>query len=545
VSNIEAIRIEQAIATAGGTLDVSKAGNVNAVSVAGIGANTNQINNLQDNATLTVTAATAGGTLNANIKDATLAGTVNIMTLNLGSATDAAALAVGTIGAAGVETLNVASLGTVASGTGTNTVTVTGNADLAKMVVTGSEDVTVSFAGGGAALKEFDASTATGIQNTGSIAFASSGAVIKGGNKADVLSGGAGNDTIVGGAGSDTLSGGTGSDVLTGDADADTFVLTTNGNAANATNTIVDSITDFTLGSGNDVIQLGALANSLRPLQNGDVSSTLVKALNGALPAGGTAGTAELIILDSTVADMRAADSQALNSKLFNLAGAPNQGQVLVAYSATDGGNVRLAVATIAGGDITNVTDLAVLNGVTTASLSSGFNAANLTGFQVTSTFTVAAANAATNAGLPNGASIVDTGANIATLTAGQIAAFTNVTTVDANDNAIALTVAQELAADAKLVAADAITVSDTGANIATMTAAQLGSALIDVIDATDNTITLTVAQELAADAKLVVAETTVADTGTAIAAMTAVQLASTKIAAFNATSDVLTVTAV
>ncbi|MGB4672508.1 MAG: DUF4214 domain-containing protein [Azovibrio sp.] len=382
VSNVEAIRIENAIATVNGTLDVSKAGNVNSVSVNGIGANTNAINNLQDNATLTVTAAAAGGTLNANIKDATLAGTVNTMTLNLGSAADAATFNAGTIGAAGVETLNVASLGTVASGAGTNLVTITGNADLAKLVVTGSEDVTVTFAGGGAALKEFDASAATGVQNTGSIDFASSGATIKGGNKADVLTGDAGNDTLIGGAGNDQLSGAAGSDVLTGDEGGDTFFLTTNGNAANATNTIVDSITDFALGSGNDVIDLSQLANALRPVQNGNVSATTVKALNAALPTGGADGTAELIILDSSVADMRAADSQALNNKLFNLAGAPNQGQVLVAYSATDGGNVRLAVANITGGDITNVTDLAVLNGVTTASLASGFNGANLQGYQ-------------------------------------------------------------------------------------------------------------------------------------------------------------------
>jgi len=46
--------------------------------------------------------------------------------------------------------------------------------------VTGSEDVTVTFAGGGAALKEFDASAATGIQSTANIDFASSGAPSRG-----------------------------------------------------------------------------------------------------------------------------------------------------------------------------------------------------------------------------------------------------------------------------------------------------------------------------------------------------------------------------
>lgn len=546
VSNIEAISIEQAIATNNGTLDVSRAGNVNTVSVAGIGGNTNAINNLQDNATLTVTAASTGGTLNANIKDATLAGTVNTMTVNLGAATDAATFNAGNIGAAGVETLNIASLGTTASGAATNTVIITGNSDLAKMVVTGSEDVTVTFAGGGAALKEFDASAATGIQNTANIDFASSGATIKGGNKADVLVGDAGNDTIVGGAGNDQLSGAAGSDVLTGGEGADTFFLTANGNAANATNTIVDSITDFALGSGNDVIDLSQLANNLRPVQNGTASSTVVSSLVGALPTAATptTGTAELIILDSSVADMRAADSQALNNKLFNLAGAPNQGQVLVAYSATDGGNVRLAVANIAGGDITNVTDLAVLNGVTTASLASGFNAANLTGFQVNAQFTVAAALAATNAGLPNGATIVDTGAAIAGLTAAQIAGFTNVASYDANNNALTLSLDQfNAATNAKLTAGDAVTVADTGANIAANAAALAAATNVDTVDATDNVVNLSAANAVLLNGKLTGADTNVVlDTNVNIRALTAVQLAGlTNIDTVDASDNVLT----
>ena len=544
VSNVEAIRIEQAIATAAGTLDVSKAGNVNSVSVNGIGANTNEINNLQNSATLTLTASTAGGTLSANIKDATLAGTVNAMTVNLGTATDAATIAAGNIGVAGVETLSIASLGTVASGTGTNTINVVGNADLAKLVVTGSEDVTVTFAGGGAALKEFDASAATGIQNTSNITFANAGASIKGGNKSDTLVGAAGNDTIEGGAGDDRLVGNAGSDVLTGGEGIDNFVLNTNGNAANATNTIVDSITDFVLGSGNDVINLTQLANALRPVQNGNVSATLVKALNGALPTGGTDSTAELIVLDSTVADMRAADSQGLNAKLFNLAGAANQGQVLLAYSATEGGNVRLAVANIAGGDITNVTDLAVLNGVTTASLVSGFNAANLTGFNVNAVFTVAQALLATNAGLPNGASIFDTGAAIAGLTDVQIAAFTNVGSYDANNNALTLSLAQfNAATNAKLTNADVVTVADTGANIAANAAALAAATNVDIVDATDNVVNLSAANAILLNGKLTGTDNNlVLDTNANIRALTAVQLgALTNIDSFDATDNVLT----
>ncbi|MDD2608758.1 MAG: Ig-like domain-containing protein, partial [Giesbergeria sp.] len=376
VSNVEAINIQTRLTA--GTLDVSKAGNVNNVTVfgtAGLGVTT-QIDNLQDNAALNVLNSGLG-TIAANIKDASLAGTANTLNLNLGTATDAAAVAAGTLTAAGVETLNVAALG---RSTATNTVTVTGNADLAKLVVAGSEALTVSFAGGGAALKEFDASASTGAQNTSAIDFSGSGATIKGGSKNDVLVGDAGNDNIVGGAGNDILDGAAGSDMLTGGEGSDRFVLSNNGNLAGATNTVVDSITDFTLGAGNDVLDLSGLGLSGA---NGTVSSTVVKALNGALPAvGGTAGTAELIILDSTMSDMLAADSQALQAKLFNLAGGTAGDTVLVAYSATAGGDVRLATvtttATGSGVDLQNVVDLAVLKGVTTASLAAGFDASNL-----------------------------------------------------------------------------------------------------------------------------------------------------------------------
>lgn len=414
VSNIEAIRIEQAIATNNGTLDVSKAGNVNSVSINGIGANTNTLTNLADNSTVTLT-ANGTGTLVANIKDASLAGTANTLNINLGVATDAAVVTAGTITAAGVETINVATAGTIASGAGTNTLTLTANADLAKLVVTGNEDVTVTFTGGGAALKEFDASKATGVQNTSNLAFSASGAALTGGNKADVLAGGAGNDTIVGGAGNDQITGGAGSDVLTGGEGSDTFVMSDNGNAVNLTNPIVDTIKDFTLGSGGDVLNIAALGN--RPVVDGAGSLVKVTALNGALPATGTAdGRAELIVLDSSVADLQAANASALNAKLFNLS-STGYGNVLVAYADSASGNVRLATATIAGGDITSVTDFAVLEGVTTAALASGFHVNNLAGL----------GTAGVNANVLAGQTATGTAGND-TFTAANAAAFNGAT---------------------------------------------------------------------------------------------------------------------
>lgn len=161
---------------------------------------------------------------------------------------------------------------------------------------------------------------------------------------------------------------------------ADIFVMSDNGNAANLTNPIVDTIKDFALGSGGDALNVAAVANT--PLANGATSLVKVTALNGALPSAATPtdGLAELIVLDSSVADLQAANASALNAKLFNLSSA-GYGNVLVAYSDSATGNVRLASATIAGGDITNVTDFAVLEGVTTATLASSFHANNLAGF--------------------------------------------------------------------------------------------------------------------------------------------------------------------
>lgn len=165
---------------------------------------------------------------------------------------------------------------------------------------------------------------------------------------------------LTAGAGNDIITPSLRADVLTGGAGSDTLILSNNiGNAVNSLTPVVDTINDLALGAGNDIINLSGLANNLRPLQYGAVSSTLVSSLTSALPAGAT-GAAELIVLDSSVAALQAANASALNDKLFNLAGSPNQGSVAVAYSDSASGDVRLAVAIIVGGDITNVIDLAV-----------------------------------------------------------------------------------------------------------------------------------------------------------------------------------------
>jgi hypothetical protein len=96
---------------------------------------------------------------------------------------------------------------------------------------------------------------------------------------------------------------------------------------------------------------------------------------------------------------------------------------------------------------------------------------------------------------------LADTGAALGALSATQIGALqaSGIDRLDATDNMLSLSVAQFHALhQVTLTAADAVTLSDTGANIATIGAAGIGALAqqgIDTIDATDNAITFTLAQ--------------------------------------------------
>jgi Ca2+-binding RTX toxin-like protein len=71
-----------------------------------------------------------------------------------------------------------------------------------------------------------------------------------GGN--DAIAGGLGDDTIDGGEGADTIDGGAGQDTLTGGEGSDSFHLADLGDG-------VDTITDFTVGLGGDVLDIADL----------------------------------------------------------------------------------------------------------------------------------------------------------------------------------------------------------------------------------------------------------------------------------------------
>jgi len=81
------------------------------------------------------------------------------------------------------------------------------------------------------------------------------GDVLLGGDGADVLDGVSGADRLEGGAGDDRLIGGTGNDILFGDDGIDTFALEM-GDEGTLLSPAVDTIADFTVGVGGDVLDL-------------------------------------------------------------------------------------------------------------------------------------------------------------------------------------------------------------------------------------------------------------------------------------------------
>ena len=79
--------------------------------------------------------------------------------------------------------------------------------------------------------------------------------VLQGGSGDDVLTGGSGDDVIFGGAGDDRINGGSGNDSLVGGDGIDIFALES-GDEGTVGTPAVDTIADFTVGVGGDVLDL-------------------------------------------------------------------------------------------------------------------------------------------------------------------------------------------------------------------------------------------------------------------------------------------------
>jgi hypothetical protein len=166
-----------------------------------------------------------------------------------------------------------------------------------------------------------------------------------------------------------------------------------------------------------------------------------------------------------------------------------------------------------------------------------------------TLSLTVAQVTAVTNTKLTSGDTVTmsDSGANIATFGT-NASNYSNVDAYDATDNALSLTIAQLAAVtNAKLASGDTVTVADSGANIAAASLTTTSSfSNVDAYDATDNALSLTIAQLAAVtNAKLASGDTvTVADSGANIAAASLTTTSSfSNVDAYNASDDALALT--
>ena len=151
--------------------------------------------------------------------------------------------------------------------------------------------------------------------------------------------------------------------------------------------------------------------------------------------------------------------------------------------------------------------------------------------------------------------SVSDTGAAIASLTQAELAAFAaaGVDALDASDNVVTVSVGQALLVSGSALsfaANDVVTVSDTGAALSALSAAEivaLGADGVDVIDASDGAVSLTADQAAAlADSGISLAagdDVALADTGAALGGLSAAELAALNgrgIDRIDATDDVL-----
>ncbi|WP_218037701.1 hypothetical protein, partial [Reyranella soli] len=146
---------------------------------------------------------------------------------------------------------------------------------------------------------------------------------------------------------------------------------------------------------------------------------------------------------------------------------------------------------------------------------------------------------------------LADTGATLAGLSATDIGglAAKGIDRIDATDNVLTLSVAQYLAlGTVTLTAADTVTLADVEANFAVLSAAQFGALAgkgVDRLDSTDNVLTLSAAQYLALGTVTLTAAdvVTLADTGVNLATLSAAQfgaLAGKGIDSIDATDNVL-----
>ena len=212
---------------------------------------------------------TTSGPLDIGVLNASTIGQLDSVSITASSTNVAVAIA--TLAAASVETINL-----IAS-TGTALTSITTLAHVAggwsTLNLSGASAITVTTTNTNAlANTSINATNATGIVTIDATLTATNGIAITGGSANDILTGSALPDVIGGGAGNDVIRGLAGADVLTGGAGNDIFAILslattqTGGGvwaAGNTTPANIDWIKDF-VGNGaaaGDTIQLGIGTN--------------------------------------------------------------------------------------------------------------------------------------------------------------------------------------------------------------------------------------------------------------------------------------------
>lgn len=217
-----------------------------------------------------------------------------------GSATAAADVSAG-LAVTGSSTINVLSTGTAGVANNVLALTVAGNQSV---VLTGSQNTTLSVATAGATGVSIDGSAFTG---NGTLTGSAQADIVKGGTGADIISGGALGDTLTGGAG------------------ADTFVYTTLTDSVAAT---PDRITDFTAGTDKfdvatvptTVFQGAAFTAAGTGTLATDIASALAAGGQGAIAANNVAlvtitgtGAGTYLVINNGTAGYAAADDAVIN----------------------------------------------------------------------------------------------------------------------------------------------------------------------------------------------------------------------------------------
>jgi Ca2+-binding RTX toxin-like protein len=320
--------------------------------------------------------------LNSLATDATA---VNASTF-IGNLTLTGAARVGTTamtitGGDGTDTLAMKNAADVMDGAGgTDTLTITQAAILGGFQIdlsSKTDQVTTYNGSANAAVqKNFENINLSGVTGT-------FGADITGSSSANTIVGTANADQISGGAGADTITGGAGADTITLGAGVDTVVTTTGSAYTTATS---DTITDFTVGTGNDILQIdisdSTIIASLGIVAAGDGSTAIagnlvIKAMTAG--TGVTLGAGdEIVVITGTLAD-----SAALLTSIGTGAGIITKSTantttngLLVAWN--DGTNTYVSAVSDAGADAAMTTaDLAATTVVTLVGVHTAFHTDN------------------------------------------------------------------------------------------------------------------------------------------------------------------------